>query len=191
MRSGLLRAVRLLVVRVHRAHYVGIGLCDVAVRADAGVVGHLGGHLLEAAQSVGREIEGFHVRAGFPQGPQRRHVDRLLAARLLLLVVVLGFGGQGREQLLGHCRLLVGDDVVRPAPHGGSAGGAQLLAHHHAGQDGAFVLMRGISHSPASWPGGQCAGGSPGSAGDCRSGSGSGAGGRRRPERSDRAHWAV
>ncbi|MEV5283194.1 hypothetical protein [Streptomyces sp. NPDC052811] len=50
VRSGLLRAVRLLVVRAHRVHYVGVGLCGVAVRAGAGVVGRLVERVLEAAR---------------------------------------------------------------------------------------------------------------------------------------------
>ncbi|WP_277990862.1 hypothetical protein [Streptomyces leeuwenhoekii] len=41
MRSGLLRAVRLLVVLAHRAHCVGLALVGVAIRADAGVAGRL------------------------------------------------------------------------------------------------------------------------------------------------------
>jgi hypothetical protein len=28
---------------------------------------------LEAAQPVGREVGGFHIGAGLPQGPQRHH----------------------------------------------------------------------------------------------------------------------
>ncbi|MFD0271367.1 hypothetical protein ACFVGY_33080 [Streptomyces sp. NPDC127106] len=56
--SGLLRAVRLLIVPAHRTHHVGIVLFGVVVCADAGVVGRLGERLLKAAQPVGREIEG-------------------------------------------------------------------------------------------------------------------------------------
>lgn len=67
VRSGLLWSARLLVVWAHRAHRIGVALCVVAVRARAGVVARLGERVLEAAQPVGREIEGFHVRAGFPQ----------------------------------------------------------------------------------------------------------------------------
>jgi hypothetical protein len=81
------------------------------------------------------------------RSPQRRQVDRLLASGLRLLVVlVLGFGGQGREQMLGHRRLLVRDDVVRPAPYGG--GGAQLLPHHRTGEDSSFVLQRDAGYLP-------------------------------------------
>lgn len=53
VRSGLLGAVRLLVVWAHRAHRTGVVvLADVAVRpdavgADAGVVAHLGERVLE------------------------------------------------------------------------------------------------------------------------------------------------
>ncbi|ELP62140.1 hypothetical protein STRTUCAR8_00186 [Streptomyces turgidiscabies Car8] len=140
VRSGLLRAVRPLVVMAHRVHYVGVVLFGVAVRADAGVVGRFGERVLEVAQPLGREIEGLHVRAGFPQGPQRRQVDRLPRCGLRLLVVVFGVGGRGRKRLLGHRRLLVRDDVVRPAPHDG--GGAQLLPHHHTGEDGPLVPQR-------------------------------------------------
>ncbi|WP_030773804.1 MULTISPECIES: hypothetical protein [unclassified Streptomyces] len=102
---------------------------------------------LEVAQPIGRETEGFHVRAGLPEGPQRLHVDRLPGPGLRLLVVVLGVGGRGRVQLLGHCRLLVRDDVVRPAPHSGG-GGAQLLPDHRAGQDSALVLERDAGDLP-------------------------------------------
>ncbi|CAL9676332.1 hypothetical protein SUDANB178_07780 (plasmid) [Streptomyces sp. enrichment culture] len=49
--------------------------------------------------------------------------------------------------------------------------------------------MRGISHSPASWPGGRCAAGSQGSAGGCRSGSGARVGGRRRASASRCRRW--
>lgn len=68
VRSGRLSVVRLLVLLVHRVR-VGIVLFGVAVRAGAGVVGRLGERVLEVAQPVGCEIEGFHVRAGLPQGP--------------------------------------------------------------------------------------------------------------------------
>ncbi|MEU8763067.1 polysaccharide deacetylase family protein [Streptomyces sp. NPDC048659] len=100
VRCGLLWAVRLLVVRAHRAHRVGVGWCGVAVRAGAGVVDHLGGRLPDAAQSVVGEIEGFHVRAGLPQGPQRRHVDRVPATGFRLLVHQLL--DQGRSRVENH-----------------------------------------------------------------------------------------
>ncbi len=90
-----------------------------------------------SAQPVGGQIEGFHVRAGFPLGPERRQIQRFAAANLRLPVVVLEVGRLGRDHLLGHGRVLVGDDVVRPAPHGG--GGAQLLAGHLTGEGGALV----------------------------------------------------
>ncbi|MEU3529297.1 hypothetical protein AB0E62_36530 [Streptomyces sp. NPDC038707] len=106
MRSGFLRAVDLLAVREHRASVVALD--NVAVRTDAGVVARLGERVLEAAQPVGREIEGFHVHTRLPQGPQRGHVDHLPATGLRLLVVVLDFGGgRGREHLLGHRCLLM------------------------------------------------------------------------------------
>ncbi|MFE0733927.1 hypothetical protein [Streptomyces sp. NPDC058855] len=118
--------VRLLVVCAHRAHRAGVVvLAGAAVRADAGVVVRLGERVLETAQPVGGEIEGFPVRAELPHGPQRRHVDRLPATSLRLLVVEPGLGRLGREQLLGRLRLLVDDDVVRPAPHGGGGDDAQ------------------------------------------------------------------
>ncbi|MFB6437537.1 hypothetical protein ACFCVY_12260 [Streptomyces sp. NPDC056411] len=81
-----------------------------------------------------------------PQGAQRHQVDRLPGFGLRLLVAVLGFGGRGREQLLGHCRLLVRDDVVRPAPRGD--GGAQFLADRRAGEDGPLVLQRDAGYLP-------------------------------------------
>ncbi|MES4891283.1 hypothetical protein [Streptomyces sp. NPDC096012] len=105
VRSGLLRAVRPLVVLAHRVHWVGIVLFGVAVRAGAGFGGCLGEGVLEVAQPLDCEIEGFHVRAGFPPGSQRRQVDRLPPPNLRLLVAVLRLGGPGREQLLGHRRL--------------------------------------------------------------------------------------
>ncbi|MBJ7005686.1 hypothetical protein JG491_37645 [Streptomyces sp. CRPSP2-6A1] len=119
-----------------------LALAGVAVRSDAGVIAHLGERALETAQSVGREIERFHVRTGLPRGPQRRHVDRRPAAGLRLPAVVRGGGRLGGEQLLWHRRLLVGDDVVRLAPHSGGGGGAQPLADHRGGEDGALVLER-------------------------------------------------
>ncbi|MFE2204594.1 hypothetical protein [Streptomyces rubiginosohelvolus] len=101
------------------------------------------------AQAFGGEIEGFDVRAGVPQGPQRRQVQRPAAAGLLLVVVVLRVGRFGREQLLRHRRLLVGDDVVRPAPHDrGGRGGAQLLADRRTGEDGTVVLERDAGDLP-------------------------------------------
>ncbi|MFH8533506.1 hypothetical protein ACH4GE_34415 [Streptomyces tendae] len=142
VRSGLLWPVRLLVVRAHRVRRSGVVTAHVAVHRGVGPVGRLGEGVLEVAQAFGREIEGFHVRAEFPQSPQRLQVHRLAAAGPLRLVVALGVGRLGREQLLGQRCLLVGDDVVRPAPHGGDGGGAQLLPHHHSGQDGALVLER-------------------------------------------------
>ena len=72
VRSELLRAVRLLVVLTHRLRSIGIVLFGVAVRAGAGVVDRLGERVLEVAQPLVREIEGFHVGARLPQGPQRR-----------------------------------------------------------------------------------------------------------------------
>ncbi|MFE4799977.1 hypothetical protein ACFRFL_34360, partial [Streptomyces sp. NPDC056708] len=82
-----------------------------------------------------------------------------------------GIGVLVREQLLGHCCLLVRGDVVRPAPHSRGGGSAQLLPHHRTGEDRTVVAQRrGISHSPGSWPGGRCEAGSPGPAGGCRSG---------------------
>ncbi|MEU5214454.1 hypothetical protein [Streptomyces sp. NPDC020742] len=100
-----------------------------------------------------------------PQGLQRHQVDRLWRFGLRLLVAVLGFGGRGREQLLGHCRLLVRDDVVRPAPRGD--GGAQFLAGRRAGEDGPLVLQRdaGVSPTPRLQLRGWGAAGAPGSAG--------------------------
>ncbi|MER6735490.1 hypothetical protein [Streptomyces puniciscabiei] len=56
MRSGLLRAVRLLVVLAHRLRSIGIVLFGVAVRASAGGVGRPGERDLEVAQPPGREI---------------------------------------------------------------------------------------------------------------------------------------
>jgi hypothetical protein len=81
--SGLLRAVGPLVVLAHRWHSVGIVRFGVAVRAGAGGVGHLGERVLEVAQPLVREIEGFHIRALLPQSPQRRQVDRLPGTGLL------------------------------------------------------------------------------------------------------------
>ncbi len=135
VRSGLLRAVRLLGVLAHRVRPLG----SVAV-SWRGLVGRCGEGVLEVAQPLGCEVEGLHVGARHPQGSQRRQVQRLAAAGLLLLVIVLG-----REQLLAHRRLLVPGDVVRPAPHGG---GAQLLAHHRAGEDGAFALEQAAGDLP-------------------------------------------
>ncbi|AKJ08551.1 hypothetical protein ABB07_00330 [Streptomyces incarnatus] len=79
-----------------------------------------------------------------------RSAVRSIASRgsgLRLLVVVLGINGRGREQLLGHRRLLVCDDVVRPAPRGGD-GGVQPLAEHRAGEDGPLVLQRDAGDLP-------------------------------------------
>ncbi|ESP95584.1 hypothetical protein B591_30313 (plasmid) [Streptomyces sp. GBA 94-10 4N24] len=53
----------------------------------------------------------------------------------------------GREQLLGHHRLLARKDTVRAARHGGG-GGAQLLAYHRTGEDGALVLERDAGDLP-------------------------------------------
>ncbi|MGW3177541.1 hypothetical protein [Streptomyces sp. NPDC001153] len=69
VRSGLLRAVNPLVVLAHRVYWVGIVLFSVAALAGAGVGGRLGERVLKVAQSLGREIEGFHIRGGLPQGP--------------------------------------------------------------------------------------------------------------------------
>lgn len=63
VRSGLLRAVRPLVATAHRVRCVGIVPVGVVVRASAGVVSRLGERVLEVAQPLGSEIEGFHVRA--------------------------------------------------------------------------------------------------------------------------------
>jgi hypothetical protein len=96
----------------------------------------------------------------------------------------------GEAGALGHRRLLVRGDVVRPAPRGGD-GGAQLLADHHAGEDGPLVLQRtrGISHSPGFRSEGRGAAGVPDSAGGCRSGAV--AGGRRAGSRPAGAQRAV
>ncbi len=118
VRSGLLRAVRLLIVLAHRARPLGIVAVGVAVHRGAGLVGRCGEGALEVTQPLGGEIEGFHVGARLPQGPQRRQVQRLRSAGLRLLVVVLGIGWLGREQLRRHRRLLMLDDVVRPAARG-------------------------------------------------------------------------
>ncbi|MFJ9968163.1 hypothetical protein [Streptomyces avermitilis] len=106
VRSGLLRSVRLLVALTHRtrARRVGIVLFGVAVHGGAGSVGRRGEGGTEVAQPLGREIEGFHVRARLPEGPQRRQVDRLPVSGLRLLVLVLGGGGRGREQLPSPAR---------------------------------------------------------------------------------------
>ncbi|MFB7215584.1 hypothetical protein [Streptomyces sp. NPDC056255] len=93
----LLEVVRALVVLARRVHCVSFVVFGVAVRSGAGVVGCLGKHVLEVAQPLGSELEGFHIHAGLPQGPQRSQVDRLPASGLRLLVVVLGVGGHGRE----------------------------------------------------------------------------------------------
>ncbi|MER6565138.1 hypothetical protein ABT288_02800 [Streptomyces sp. NPDC001093] len=69
MRSLQLRAVHPLVFLTHRVHCVGIVLFGVAVRAGTRVGGRRGEGFLEVAQPFDCEIEGFHVRAGFPQGP--------------------------------------------------------------------------------------------------------------------------
>ncbi|MEH0441952.1 hypothetical protein QBA74_41815, partial [Streptomyces scabiei] len=96
VRSGLLRVVRLLVVWAHRAHragvvvLAGVAVRRDAVRANAGIVATLANASWRRRSRSGSEIEGFHVLAGLPQGPQRRQVDRLLASGLRLLVVVLG-----------------------------------------------------------------------------------------------------
>lgn len=84
------------------------------------------------------------VGAALPQDPQRRQVDRFLLDELRLVVVELEAGRRGRKQLLGHRRLLVRDDVVRPTARGD--GGAQLLADRSAGQDGPLVLQRHEGH---------------------------------------------
>jgi hypothetical protein len=63
-----------------------------------------------------------------------------LPSSFRVLAVLLGVGGQGREQLLWQRCLLVGDDVVRPAPNSGSSGGdAQPLPHHEAARSAARV----------------------------------------------------
>ncbi len=130
IRSGLLRVMRLLVVRAHRTHRAGaVVLAGVAARTDPGVVARLGERILEAAQPAGREIESLHVHEGLPQDPQRGHVDHLPAAGLRLLALVLDLRGRKHKQLLRHHRLLVSDDVIRPAPHGGDGGDAQLLPY--------------------------------------------------------------
>ncbi|MFF2703484.1 hypothetical protein ACFVUQ_34610 [Streptomyces cyaneofuscatus] len=123
-----------------RVRRLGIVAARVAAHRRVGPVGCCSERVLEVAQAFGRDVEGFHVRAGFPQGPQRRQVQRLAAAGLLLMVVVFRVGRLGREQLLGHRRLLVGDDVVGPAPHDAGRSGAQLLADRRADEDGAVVL---------------------------------------------------
>src|SRR3954447_25517213 len=70
VRSGLLRAVRPLVVLAHRLRSIVIVLFGVAVYGGAGPVGRRGEGGTEVAQPLVREIEGFHVRARLPQGPQ-------------------------------------------------------------------------------------------------------------------------
>ncbi|GAA3920058.1 hypothetical protein GCM10023084_82440 [Streptomyces lacrimifluminis] len=50
VRSGLLRAVRLLLVLAHRLRSIGIVLFGVAVRPGAGVVGRFGERVLEVAR---------------------------------------------------------------------------------------------------------------------------------------------
>ncbi|GAA2509539.1 hypothetical protein GCM10010406_52490 [Streptomyces thermolineatus] len=52
-------------------------LVDGSSIGIAGGVGRLGERVLEVAQTLSREVESFHVRTGFLQRPQRRHVDRL------------------------------------------------------------------------------------------------------------------
>ncbi|MES4889705.1 hypothetical protein [Streptomyces sp. NPDC096012] len=69
MRSGPLRAVRLLVVlmpgvrRVRRVCRAGIVPVGVPVHGGAESSGRLDERVLEVAQPLGREIEGCHVRA--------------------------------------------------------------------------------------------------------------------------------
>lgn len=57
VRSGLLRAVRLLVVLAHRVHCVGVVLSGIAVRADAGGISCLGERVLEVVQRGRRRCE--------------------------------------------------------------------------------------------------------------------------------------
>lgn len=68
VRSGLLQAVRLLVVLAYRMRLVGIVALRVAVHRGAGPVGRRGEGVPEAAQPLRGEIEGFHVGAGLLQG---------------------------------------------------------------------------------------------------------------------------
>ncbi len=79
----------------------GIVPVRVAVHRGAGPDGCRGEGVPETAQPLGREIEGFYVSPGLPQGPQRRQEDRLRPARLLFQVVVLGAGPSGASSCPG------------------------------------------------------------------------------------------
>ncbi|MDN3265961.1 hypothetical protein QWJ26_40555 [Streptomyces sp. CSDS2] len=92
VRSGLLRTVRLLIVLAHRVRPLGSVAVGIAVHRGAGPVGRCGEGVLEVAQPLSWEVEGFHIGARLPQGPQRPQVQGLAAGGLLLLVVVLGAG---------------------------------------------------------------------------------------------------
>ncbi|HWU06983.1 MAG TPA: hypothetical protein VN520_11465 [Streptomyces sp.] len=132
--------MRTLVVLVHRARWGGVHSVGVLLRPRTGSVAGLREGVRHTAQLLGGEVQGLYVRTRCLQLAQRRQVDPRPCPGLRLLVVVFGAGGQGREQLLGRRRLLVGDDVVRPALHGG--GGAQLLPHHRTDEDSTVVLER-------------------------------------------------
>lgn len=107
--AGLGRLVRSLVVVARRVRSAGVLAIGVAVHGGAGPAGRRREGILEVAQPLGSEIEGFLVRAGLLQSPQRRLVERRPG---LGVGVGVGVGvREGDEELLGHRGLLVRHDV--------------------------------------------------------------------------------
>ncbi|MDF3302479.1 hypothetical protein [Streptomyces tropicalis] len=72
MWARLVWAVRLLVVLAHRVPCVGVVQFGATVRAGAEVVGRLGERVLEVAQPLGREIEGFHEQMSISKFPAQK-----------------------------------------------------------------------------------------------------------------------
>lgn len=135
--AGLVRLVRALVVLARRVRSAGVLAVGVAVHGGSGAVGRRGEGISEVAQPLGSEIEGFHVRAGLLQGPQRRHVEcrpRLGAG------VFVGVRERDKE-LLGDRGLLVRHDVVVQGA-ADAARGAQPGTEDGGGDDRAVVEQR-------------------------------------------------
>lgn len=109
--AGLVRLVRSLVVVARRVRSAGVLAVGVAVHGGAGSVGRRREGILEVAQPLGSEIEGFHVRAGLLQSPQRRLVERRAGLGVGVGVGVVVGVREGDEELLGHRGLLVRHDV--------------------------------------------------------------------------------
>ncbi|MFJ9105664.1 hypothetical protein ACIRJM_45290 [Streptomyces sp. NPDC102405] len=154
VRSGLLRAVRPLVVLAHRLRSIGIVLFGVAVHGGAGPVGRRGEGVTEVAQPLVRETR---ASTSVRDSLKARSAVRSIASRCPASgswSSRSGAAAAGASSCSGIAACWLRRRRTPGPTHErrwccAAAPAPARAARSYCG------AMRGTSHSPASWPGGR------------------------------------